>query len=352
MNIKGLLLGSAAALVAVSSARAADAIVIAEPEPMEYVRICDMYGAGYFYIPGTENCLKIGGYMRYEMLYDEFGGVDGGYSFTKMARFAPNFSVKNETEWGTLTGYAEVEFDWYSGVGFENPITGDVTIGSLTSINLLYAYISLETASGTFLVGKTENPYSRFLGFAGPTLFEGAYPYYASGEVSYTYTNQNGFSAILAAVEIETSDKFDVGIEGGFNFEKDWGSIGAIAGYDMDAESWGARAVGRFKVPSTEIEATLQGFYSSEDTPGIYHVYDPYGDVTEWSVLAGASVALNEKIGLAGSAQWFDTDAWQFIANVPFTPVDGFAVTPEVVYSTGDGQSDFWLGRVRFQRSF
>ncbi|MDG3580708.1 porin, partial [Rhizobium sp. YJ-22] len=53
MNIKSLLLGSAAALAAVSGAQAADAIVAAEPEPMEYVRVCDAYGTGYFYIPGT-----------------------------------------------------------------------------------------------------------------------------------------------------------------------------------------------------------------------------------------------------------------------------------------------------------
>jgi hypothetical protein len=60
MNIKSLLLGSAAALAAVSGAQAADAIVAAEPEPMEYVRVCDAFGTGYFYIPGTETCLKIG----------------------------------------------------------------------------------------------------------------------------------------------------------------------------------------------------------------------------------------------------------------------------------------------------
>ncbi|MEP4753305.1 MAG: porin, partial [Nitratireductor sp.] len=54
MKIKSLLLGSAAALAAVSGARAADAVVIAEPEPVEYVRVCDAYGAGFFYIPGTE----------------------------------------------------------------------------------------------------------------------------------------------------------------------------------------------------------------------------------------------------------------------------------------------------------
>ena len=66
MNIKGLLLGSAAALVAVSGARAADAVFAPEPEPVEYVRVCDAYGAGFFYIPGTQTCLRIGGFVRAE----------------------------------------------------------------------------------------------------------------------------------------------------------------------------------------------------------------------------------------------------------------------------------------------
>ncbi|MGO4832748.1 porin, partial [Rhizobiaceae sp. 2RAB30] len=49
MNLKSLLLGSAAALVAVSGAQAADAVVVAEPEPVEYVRVCDTFGTGFFY---------------------------------------------------------------------------------------------------------------------------------------------------------------------------------------------------------------------------------------------------------------------------------------------------------------
>ena len=74
MNIKSLLLGSAAALVAVSGARAADAVVVAEPEPVEYVRVCDVYGTSFYYIPGTEICLKVGGYMRYDIgVGDLFG---------------------------------------------------------------------------------------------------------------------------------------------------------------------------------------------------------------------------------------------------------------------------------------
>ena len=58
MNLKRLLIGSAAALTVTSTTQAADAIVAAQPEPVEYVRICDGYGAGYFFIPDTETCLK------------------------------------------------------------------------------------------------------------------------------------------------------------------------------------------------------------------------------------------------------------------------------------------------------
>lgn len=39
----------------------------ASAQPVEYVRICDMYGTGYFYIPGTEQCLKVAtGEIRFE----------------------------------------------------------------------------------------------------------------------------------------------------------------------------------------------------------------------------------------------------------------------------------------------
>ena len=53
MHFKGLFLAFAVAVVAASGARAADAVVVAEPEPVEYVRVCDVYGTGFYYMPGT-----------------------------------------------------------------------------------------------------------------------------------------------------------------------------------------------------------------------------------------------------------------------------------------------------------
>ncbi|WP_198162473.1 porin, partial [Agrobacterium sp. C13] len=84
MNIKSLLIGSAAALAAVSGAQAADAIVAAEPEPMEYVRVCDAFGTGFFYIPGTETCLKFQGYVRFQTNFGrDSSGTSDWDSFTR-----------------------------------------------------------------------------------------------------------------------------------------------------------------------------------------------------------------------------------------------------------------------------
>ena len=62
--VKSLLLGSAAGLVAVAGAQAADLPVKAKP--VQYVKICSLYGVGFYYIPGTDMCLKIGGWVRAE----------------------------------------------------------------------------------------------------------------------------------------------------------------------------------------------------------------------------------------------------------------------------------------------
>ena len=114
MNIKSLLLGSAAALAVVSGAQAADAIVAAEPEPMEYVRVCDAFGTGFFYIPGTETCLKIGGYVRFETGFGrDVGGNGAGYllntpvgsshsDWDSYTRAQVSFDARNDTELGTL----------------------------------------------------------------------------------------------------------------------------------------------------------------------------------------------------------------------------------------------------------
>src|SRR6266480_5447242 len=72
--IKSLVLGSAAGLLAMSGAQAADLPVKAKA--VEYVRICSLYGAGFFYIPGTDTCIKFGGYLRVDTTFNAAGVQD------------------------------------------------------------------------------------------------------------------------------------------------------------------------------------------------------------------------------------------------------------------------------------
>jgi hypothetical protein len=60
--IKSILLGSAAGLVAVASAHAAD-LPTRKAAPVEYVRVCNVGGITGWTMPGSDTCVKISGFM-------------------------------------------------------------------------------------------------------------------------------------------------------------------------------------------------------------------------------------------------------------------------------------------------
>ena len=82
--VKSLILGSAAGLVAMGGAQAADLPVKAKA--VEYVRICSLYGAGFYYIPGTDTCIKLGGYLRADTTFN--GGNYGQPGLERRPRSA------------------------------------------------------------------------------------------------------------------------------------------------------------------------------------------------------------------------------------------------------------------------
>ena len=65
-------------------------------KPVQYVKICSLYGVGFYYIPGTDTCIKVGGFVR-----SEFQGNTPGGSFPQYN--AVNFSnrTNNDTHWRT-----------------------------------------------------------------------------------------------------------------------------------------------------------------------------------------------------------------------------------------------------------
>ncbi len=124
--VKSLLLGTAAGLVAVAGAQAADKPVKAPAAPVLYVKICTLYGDGYYYVPGTNTCLKLGGYVRVQSEYNAGGGgvpdgwPIGGQQLQAMydrvrtndvdfrVRGALSLDVRDQTDYGTLRSYFRI----------------------------------------------------------------------------------------------------------------------------------------------------------------------------------------------------------------------------------------------------
>src|SRR5262249_37629929 len=121
--VKSLLLGGAAGLAAVAGAQAADLPVKAKP--VEYVKICSLYGEGFFYIPGTDTCIKIGGWVRYDQYFENTGGSGSPFiagaggrndtfdspDYQTRARTVMSFDVRTQTEYGTLRSYYRGGFE-------------------------------------------------------------------------------------------------------------------------------------------------------------------------------------------------------------------------------------------------
>src|SRR6478672_13889911 len=100
MMMKTLLLGAAAGLVTVGAAEAAD-LPMTKAEAVEYVKVCTEFGEGFFYIPGTDTCLKIGGEVRANYRFQDRDDRD-----TDVVRFGSEARLKVDartaTEFGTL----------------------------------------------------------------------------------------------------------------------------------------------------------------------------------------------------------------------------------------------------------
>lgn len=112
--VKSLLLGSAAGIAAVAGAQAAD-LPSRKAAPVEYVRVCSAYGAGFFYIPGTDTCLRVGGRVRAEYAigqrYSDFQD-----SYGTRARGRLNIDARTATAYGTLRAFIRYELTNNTGI--------------------------------------------------------------------------------------------------------------------------------------------------------------------------------------------------------------------------------------------
>jgi len=387
MNIKSLLLGSAAALAVVSGAQAADAVVAAEPEPMEYVRVCDAYGTGYFYIPGTETCLKISGQLRYEKRFERVG--DQGSEYDNHSRVRINFEAKNDSEWGTVYSWVRLQGDQVNNNGSTltgvstSPVDGATLRTNHPNSDMrFYYYFGI----GGLEFGNYDSQWAKFMGDGGRTDDGGIYTTdfdYPDSRQYVSYTADFGnFKAFVSldndADEFNSTSTFDVdtngdgvadttvtrngidhdgnintvshkgrkylpdisaGVSGTFG---DYSAAAAIA-YDESDESFAVKKVVRGDIGMFGF--TAMGLYSNS-AENIYFAYDGF------SGIIGLSAKVTDTVTVAKDIQWFDNGDWRLVGDVNWEVATGFSVLVEGVYFNPDKGADTKAGLLRFQRDF
>jgi porin-like protein len=217
-TIKSLVLGSAAALLAIGGAQAADLPVKAKA--VEYVRVCSLYGAGFFYIPGTDTCIKLGGYLRVDTSFNGSGTQDApawnGDSgqgnryrnyFVTRSRLALTVDTRTATEYGVVRtfGQGDFTFDMLSGTG-QNPNTLQTQLGNngnlLNSAGGGYTaveYVFIQFAGFTF--GKSSSafatPWNGYPGNNSSSLLGGHDTVTGVNNIQYTAQFGNGVSGTI-----------------------------------------------------------------------------------------------------------------------------------------------------------
>jgi hypothetical protein len=207
--IKSLLLGSAATLVVVAGAQAADLPTRKGAPVAEYVRVCKIDGMAGFVIPGSDTCLKITGYMTGQVTA---GTLDTGYAWagghgvhagsnetvlkTIPTTYRPDigyttraeleFITKTNTAYGVLTSDIDTQFNY--GSGFDNTGAG---VGFINHGFVNWAGIT---------AGKANSFFSAFGGGEGwANLFSpDQMGYNQPFLLAYTATFGGGFSATIS----------------------------------------------------------------------------------------------------------------------------------------------------------
>ncbi|MEJ0013101.1 MAG: porin [Bauldia sp.] len=252
MTLKTLLLGSAAAFAVVGGAQAADLSVA---EPVESVRICDAFAGGYWYIPGSDTCLKIGGSVEFQVNLHSLASNaspshSGNWDF--LTKFGLTADARSVVDVGTLEGYVKIK-GTFDGVGTTPTVTTDE------------AWLSL----GALKAGHFDSPFKP-----------------GSGFVDYITTTSN----------VGSNNKLQLG----------WAAagFGLALGIEDPRETWGSSLPDSWSMPLitgaiTASSGSVAGFLSA----GFVQLDGSGGtSTTAWGVSGKVDIGIgaNDKLKLIG----------------------------------------------------
>jgi Porin subfamily len=254
--VKSLILGSAAGLFAMSGAQAADLPVKAAP--VEYVKICSLYGAGFFYIPGTDTCIKLGGYLRVDTTFNgsiynqpAWSGDLGQQNryrdyFAARSRMALTVDTRTATEYGVVRTFAQADFQFttfnsnsLNPSSFITNAAGNGISGLLGNVGEGYVaveFVFLQFAGFTF--GKSASAYATpWHGYPGNNssfLLGGHSTVTGINNIQYTAQFGNGVSGTIGledSVPFERANIANLAFNTGLNGANPFlGALSAVGG--------------------------------------------------------------------------------------------------------------------------
>jgi hypothetical protein len=347
--VKSLLLGSAAGLVAVTAGQAAELPVKAKP--VQYVKICSLYGAGFYYMPGTDMCIKIGGWVRAEATW----GINGNSTTGIFNNDVNNRNTNNlwTRERGYITADAREQTAYgvargYIAVGISSQNSGTEANSATFSANRAFVQWA------GFTAGQTVSFYDFYP--AAAMLYRAAQIFSEDtgdgGWWVWAYTAQfgGGFSATLSAEERRmsqiiaqsTTDTLGVGVLPGGAFAGGtgyggWNSPDIVANLRVD-QAWGsAQVMGALHQVNPEYYASTSVTTVANGGPSS----------TSWGFVVGAGLKVNAPMIAPGDyfvgEVNYTQGATRYLNNGPSNEnqldqigaVEGWGVGTDCVYGGG-----------------
>ena len=175
---------------------------------VQYVKICSLYGAGFYYMPGTDTCIKIGGFVRTEVNFNAGGSFGVAFNDRDIrtynvqhwrSRAAITADARSQTAYGTLRAYAYIAATDDSGLNSGSNI-GKGGAPSGLAYNRIYAPAMFIQFAG-FTAGKTASFFDfDSMGYSNQSNVWGS-AQGGNGINLWAYTAQfgNGLSASISA---------------------------------------------------------------------------------------------------------------------------------------------------------
>jgi hypothetical protein len=398
MKLRSILLGAAAVLTASASAQAADLAIAVEP--IDYVKICDAFGVGYWYIPGTDTCLKVGGYVRLDVwIYntDKVGNYFNVANYLTGATTAttdPSNPLAQTS--GKAAGYLFAQDTYSQPWEMKTKAAVNWNSRSMSDLGVIATSIDFAVESNNNdLDGTSKAVYlDGAYGAIGPMMFGWTESTFDPGD-GYTYdgavrsdqkVDQFRLSYMMGTwgVMLGLEDPRDRSTGLPTNATGDYPDVvlavtGGVGGLDIrgavaisdrtSGTAWAANLAATAKLGVVDIKGTVAYSDGAKSYTGGANCSNVYAagawqgcdDGQWWSGFLSAAVALSSNLKLAGTVSYQDAtggqsydagSTWTAAGGLYYYPTARSEIGAELLYSDPDNADGNFGGHLRFKTHF